>query len=375
MKNSVIVVGGGIMGASAALALSRLGRQVTILDLGEAPNRQAASGDQLRTFRMTYGKDAFYTEMAAKAMPLWLDLCHQCSDKIFVQHGFLDLAVQAHGYEEHSLQTLKDHRIPCQLLQKEDIRRHYPMMNSRAFRFGLLHKDGGMIWAMRAVSAVLGLAQRRGAKVRTHTQAASLVKAQGLVKAVKDSAGRTHEAGSFLFAPGAWTPELLKSYHLPVKVTRQHQLYLRPPFNRGRYRQEHFPPFSVASQGFYGLPMHIHGFMKIAESRKGPPGKPGDVDDRETTPQFERKVRSFCKRFIPELAGFTESEGHVCYYTNTKDGDFIMDRLPDASNAFVMTGFSGHGFKFAPLLGQAMAQLMVGGKSDLNLHRFRLSRF
>jgi glycine/D-amino acid oxidase-like deaminating enzyme len=115
--------------------------------------------------------------------------------------------------------------------------------------------------------------------------------------------------------------------------------------------------------------------MKIGETRKGPPGKPGDVPEREITPQFERKVRTFFKRFIPELANFTEHEGHVCYYTGTKDDDFIIDRLPDAANGFVMTGFSGHGFKFAPLVGQAMAQLMVGGKSDLNLHRFRLNRF
>ncbi|MDD5629308.1 MAG: N-methyl-L-tryptophan oxidase [Elusimicrobia bacterium] len=375
MKNSVIIVGGGIMGASAAYSLTRLGKQVTVLDMSEVPNRHAASGDQLRTFRLTYGKDAFYTDMAAKALPLWLDLCAQSSDKFLVQHGFLDLAVKAHGYVEHCLQMLKEHRIPCQVLQKEDIRRHYPMMNSRAFRFGLLHKDGGLIWAMRAVSTILGLAQRKGCKVRTHTQVAALVKSKGVITAVKDSAGRLHEAGHFLFAPGAWTSDLLKPYRLPLKVTRQQQLYLRPPFNRGRYRQEHFPPFYVQSQGFYGVPMHIHGFMKIAENRKGPPGKPGDVDEREITPQFEKKVRAFLKRFIPELAGFSEHEGHVCYYTSTKDDDFIMDRLPDASNGYLMAGFSGHGFKFAPLLGQAMAQLIVGGKSDLNLHRFRLNRF
>ena len=363
------------MGASAALELSRLGRQVTLLDQSEVPNRHAASGDQLRTFRLTYGKDAFYTDMAAKSLPLWRELCAQSSDKFLLENGFLDLAVQAHGYEEHCLKVLKDHRRPCTVLSKEDLKRHYPMLNSRAFRFGLMHPEGGMLWALRAVSAVLGLAQRRGVKVRTHAQVVSLVRSGGEIKALKDSAGRLWEAGQFLFAPGAWTPDLLKAYRLPVQVTRQQQLYLRPPCNRGRYRPEHFPAFSVQSQGFYGFPLHIHGFMKIGDSRKGPPGKPGDVEEREITPQFERKVRTFLKRFIPELAGFTEHEGHVCYYTGTKDGDFILDRLPDAANGFLMTGFSGHGFKFAPLLGQAMAQLMTGGKPELNLHRFRLSRF
>jgi len=363
------------MGASAAYWLSRMGRQVTVIEQGEVPNRLSASGDQLRIFRLSYGKDAFYTEMAAQSLPLWRELVQQGSDKFFIQNGFLDLATQAHGYEEASLKVLKEHKIPAVVLDKDDLKRHYPMLNSRAFRFGLLHKDGGMLWATRAVSSIMGLAQRKGVKVRAHVKVTSLVQAKGSIQALKDSSGKVWEAESFLFAPGAWTPELLKSYRLPLKVTRQQQMYLRPPFNRGRYREEHFPPFSIAHAGFYGFPMHIHGFMKIGEFRKGAPGKPGDVPDREITPAFERKCRVFLKRYIPELANFTEFEGHVCYYASTKDQDFILDRLPGTANAFVMAGFSGHGFKFAPLVGQAMAQLIVGGKSELNLHRFRLSRF
>ncbi|MDD5655991.1 MAG: FAD-dependent oxidoreductase [Elusimicrobia bacterium] len=375
MKNTTVVVGGGIMGASAAYWLSRAGRNVILLDQAEVPNRHAASGDQLRIFRMTYGKDAFYTDMAAKSLPLWSELSQQSSDKFLVQNGFLDLAVKAHGYEEQCLKVLKDHGRPCQILQKGDLRRYYPMMNSRAFRFGLLHREGGMIWAMRAVSAILGLCQRKGVKVRSRVEVAGVAKSGGRITGLKDRAGRSWPAEDYLFAPGAWTGQLLKGWRLPIKVTRQSQIYLRPPFNRGRYRAEHFPPFLIKSAGFYGLPMHIHGFMKIGELGQGAPGRPGDAPEREVSPAFERKVRAFLKRYIPELAGFTECEGHVNYYANTRDGDFIVDRLPGCSNGYLMAGFSGHGFKFAPLLGQAAAQLIVGGKSDLNLHRFRLGRF
>jgi N-methyl-L-tryptophan oxidase len=116
--------------------------------------------------------------------------------------------------------------------------------------------------------------------------------------------------------------------------------------------------------------------MKIGDHRKGPVGKPGAVeDDRMLAPAFEKKCRTFLKRYIPELASFTEMEGHTCYYDNTKDDDFIVDRLPDAPNAFIAAGFSGHGFKFGPLIGKTLAELVVGGKSELNLHRFRLGRF
>lgn len=375
MKNSVIVVGGGIMGVNAAYWLSRMGRTVTLLDQFETPNRHSSSGDQLRTFRMTYGKDAFYTEMAVKSIPLWRDLCDQGADKFVEYNGFLDVATQTHGYEEHCIKVFRDMKLPMSVLDKGEIKRRYPMVNSRAVKFGVFHKEGGMIWASRAVSAILGLAQRKGVKVRPHAKVVAVVKSGGAIASLKDSVGRTWAAESYLFAPGAWAQDLLKPVRLPIKVTRQEQLYIRPPFNRGRYRPEHFPPFLVHSQGFYGYPLHIHGFLKVGSCKKGAPGKPGDVPDREITPAFEKKCRAFLKRFIPELASFTEGEGHVCYYASTKDGDFILDRLPGASNGYLMAGFSGHGFKFAPLLGQAMAQLMVGGKAELNLHRFRLSRF
>jgi glycine/D-amino acid oxidase-like deaminating enzyme len=121
--------------------------------------------------------------------------------------------------------------------------------------------------------------------------------------------------------------------------------------------------------------MHIHGFMKIGHHEKGPVGFPKEVPETDTTPQFERKVRGFFKKFIPDLAEFTEMEGKVCYYTNTKDDDFILDRLPDAPNAFLGAGFSGHGFKFAPLVGKTLAELSLGGKPEINLHRFRAHRF
>ncbi len=375
MKNSVIVVGGGVMGVSAAYWLSSLGRRVTLLDQNEIPNKRGASGDQLRALRMTYGKDAFYSDMAAKSLPLWLEFCRQSTDKFLVRNGFLDLAVQDHGYEEHCLKTLREIKIPCAVLGKEELRRRYPMINPRAIRFGLLHKDGGMIWAMRAICAVLNLAQRRGVQAKPHVKIVAVQRTGGEISWLKDSTGKMWRAGSYLFAPGAWAQEIFRGWRVPVEVLRRRQMYLCPRINRGRYRPEHFPPFLISSQGFGGFPMHIHGFMKIGECRRGTvvkfPGAPGE----EVEPAFEKKCRAFLKRFMPELAGFDEFEGNVAYYGAAKDGDFILDRLPGAANGFLMAGFGDQGFTFAPLVGQAAAQVLVGGKSGLNLHRFRLGRF
>jgi sarcosine oxidase len=283
--------------------------------------------------------------------------------------------VKDHGYEEHCLKTLRDLKIPCSVLGKEELGRHYPMINPRAIRFGLLHKDGGMIWAMRAVCAVLNLAQRRGVLVKPRVKITAIQRKGGEICGLKDSAGKIWQAGSYLFAPGAWAQEIFKGWRIPVETIRRRQLYLCPRNNRGRYRPEHFPPFLISSQGFGGFPMHIHGFMKIVDCRRGVTVKFPGACGEDVEPAFEKKCRAFLKRFIPELAGFDELEGHVAYYGASKDGDFIVDHLPGASNGFLMAGFGDQGFTFAPLLGRAAAQVLIGGKSDLNLHRFRLGRF
>ncbi|MBI4377169.1 MAG: FAD-dependent oxidoreductase [Elusimicrobia bacterium] len=369
----VVVVGGGIIGASAAYYLAQKGRTVLILDQYDVPNQLSASGDHLRAFRVSHGKDAFYSEMAMRSIPLWLDWNTQANDKLLVQNGFLELAVQTHGFEEQGLQVMKELKVRASKMDKDEVRRNYPMINTRAIKYAVFQPDGGTIWAWRTTGAIAALAQRRGAKLRSQMKVVSLVKEKGAIKGVKDSSGKLWQADAFLFSGGPWTPELLKSYRLPIKVTRQHQLYLRPPANRGRYRPEHFPVFACHAKGFYGFPLHIHGFLKIAEHKKGPPGKPGGAP--EPNPAFEKKCRAFLKRFIPELASFTDSEASICHYDNTPDGDFIIDRLPDVSNGYVACGFAGRGFKFAPLIGKTLAELISGGKPELNLHRFRLGRF
>ena len=376
VKNTTVVVGGGIMGVQAAWHLAQLGQTVTVLDQFDVPNQWASSGDHLRVFRLTYGKDAFYTEMALKAMPLWLELNALSEETLLQQHGVLELATKENGYEAQSLAVLKERSIRFERLDPLEVRKRYPMYNPRAIKWALFHPDGGMIWANRAVAATASIAQRKNVRIRSNVRVTQIIKDKNGVRAVKDAAGKTWEAERFLFTAGYWTGELLKSYGIPIKITKQEQLFLRPLSNRGRYRPEHFPVFASISQGFYGFPVHLHGFIKIGDHRKGAVVKKPDPEQLRTlAPKFEKASRAFLKKFLPELAAFTEFEGHVGWYDNTPDDDFILDKLPDVPNAYVAAGFSGHGFKFAPIIGKSMAELMVGGKSELNLHRFRLARF
>lgn len=376
VKNSVVVVGGGIMGVMSAWHLQRMGHSVTLLEQADVPNQWAASGDHLRVFRLTYGKDSFYTEMALKALPLWLELNALSEETLLQQNGMLELSTKTNGYEAQSLAVLKERKLRFAKLDPAQVKKLYPMYNPKSFKWALYHSDGGMIWASRAVAAAASLAQRKGVRVRSNVKVVHINKDKNGIKSVKDATGKVWEAEKFLFCGGYWSPELLKSYGIPFKITRQEQLFLRPLFNRGRYRPEHFPVFASLTQGFYGFPVHVQGFIKLGDHRKGPKVMKVDREDLRTcSPKFEKTCRAFLKKTIPELAKFEDFEGHVCWYDNSPDDDFIMDRLPDVPNGYIAAGFSGHGFKFAPIVGKSMAELMVTGKPELNLHRFRLTRF
>lgn len=370
----VIVVGGGIIGAASAYTLAKRGQKVLLLDQYDIPNEWADSGDHARIFRYTYGKDLFYTELAVQALQLWKELEKDLREAFYVPTGMLDLATKEEGYEAACYRALKDMRLPVEKLGPVELKERYRILNPKSFRYAVFHPQGGMLWAQRAVTALAAAAARKGTVICEKTKVVQVIRGKDGIREIRDWDGKSWKADRYLFVAGSWSRELLAAYHLPLKVTRQELLYFRPPQNQGRYRPEHCPVFTGSAQGFYGFPVHIHGFMKISCHRKGPPAKPGP-SSQETSPRFEKACRKFLRQFMPDAASFTESEGKMCCYNNTPDNDFILDRLKNEPNAFIATGFSGHGFQFGPLIANLMADSMIKGKTEINIQRFQLSRF
>ncbi|MBI3507635.1 MAG: FAD-dependent oxidoreductase [Proteobacteria bacterium] len=362
------------MGTSAAYYLARAGHKVALLDQYAIPNEWQASGDHARVFRYTYGKDMFYTELAVKALDLWKEFQKEVHEDLYVATGMLDIALKDGGYEDQCFKSLTAMKLPVFKLDAHEMRERFRIFNARAMKYGVFHPDGGMIWAQRSVAAFSNAAQRRRALFYANVKVSSILRGKEGIEGVKDAKGKVWRATSYLFAPGPWAKEFLASYKIPLKVTKQPLLYFRPPSNQGRFRPGHCPVYACLTRGFYGFPVHIHGFMKIGDHRKGKPGKPGPGPN-EVDPQMERNCRRFLREFMPDAAEFVDTEGKMCYYNNTPDDDFIVDKLPDAPNAVVATGLSGHGFKFGPLLGKLCGDLLLTGKTDLNLTRFKLDRF
>ncbi|MBI3297630.1 MAG: FAD-dependent oxidoreductase [Elusimicrobia bacterium] len=373
MSHDVIVVGGGIIGASAAYALARRGHKVLVMDQVSIPNPQGSSDDHARVFRLTHGKDSFTTDLAARTIPLWKEHERTFGEEFLTQNGVLDLASGDGKVEEASYKTLSDLRLRVERLSSQQVAERYRMIRPRCCKFAVFHPDGGMVWAKRAIEAFSrGILRSRGA-LEPGVKIVKILSDKGKVTALKDSKGKFWRAEHYVFASGAWTREVLADYGIPVAITRQECLYLRPPRNQGRYRPTHFPVFSFSKLGVHGFPVHIHGFMKIGYHRAGVENRAPVIPllpDRK----FEGQARQVFKDFVPDLADFKEMEGRVHYYTRTPDGDFLLDQLPGVDNAWLAAAFAGGGPMFAPLVGQILSQLVSGEKPAVNLHRFRISR-
>lgn len=372
-QHDVIIVGGGIIGTATAYTLARRGHRVLVMDQVAIPNPQGSSDDHARVFRLAHGKDSFYTDLAARTIPLWKEHERAFGEEFLTQNGVLDLAAGDGRHEEASYKTLSEMRLRVERLSPQQVVERYRMMKLRCCKFAVFHPDGGMVWAKRAIEAFSRNILRNRGHLESGVKIVKVLKDKGKVTALKDSKGKFWRAEHYVFCPGAWTREVLEDYGIPVDITRQECLYLRPPRNQGRYRPTHFPVFSFDKFGMHGFPVHIHGFLKVGFHKKGPSNRQPVmplVPDRK----FEGHSRKFLKDFVPDLADFTEQEGRVYYYTRTSDGDFLLDALPGVDNAWLAAAFAGDGPMLAPLVGQVMSQLVSGEKPAVNLHRFRVSR-
>jgi glycine/D-amino acid oxidase-like deaminating enzyme len=178
-----------------------------------------------------------------------------------------------------------------------------------------------------------------------------------------------------LVASGPWTRKLLPQLNHMLTTTRQEIVYFAPPAKVAReFEIGRLPIFMDFTSGFYGFPMHKIGAVKIGNHRKGEMVEPYACANQVGEP-FIESCRAFFAAAIPTLADAEVRETRVCIYNNTPDDDFIIDWHTGLENVLIATGFSGHGFKFGPLVGQLAADLLLTRRAAAALSRFRLARF
>lgn len=361
MKYQTIIIGAGVMGSATAYYLSKTEKNILLLDQYEVKNDLNSSQDHSRVFRYEYGTDEFYSKLAVKSLKLWKEIEIESKTKLYFQSGCLLLGGTDDSYAMKSYKTMNKLKLPIELLEGKELKDRYPQFNCDT---AVLDPNGGVIEASTAVNTFVSLAQKNGVQVRTKAKVVNIDK-----KSVTLESGEKILTDKIVVTAGVWNTKLLKN-KIKVIPSRQELIYFQPK-NLELFQKEKFPTFGHLESGFYGIPIHKINAVKIANHF---PGKPADPDtvDRKATQEFMDECRNFLRQYIPELADGEVIESKVCLYDMTTDEDFILDKLTD--NIVIGAGFSGHGFKFAPMIGKILADLVSKGKTQYDISRFSLSK-
>jgi glycine/D-amino acid oxidase-like deaminating enzyme len=371
-KPHVVVVGAGAFGGWTALFLRRQGARVTLVDAWGPGNSRASSGGETRVIRATYGPRAIYTHMAARALVLWKEHERRWQRQLLHGIGVLWLVESDEQYEKAALPILRDANIRFEELTGPEVSRRYPQINCDRVRWAIFENDGGYLAARRACAAVLDGFLAEGGEYR-QLAVRPPAPSGGQLSSVTLSDGRQLTADSFVFACGPWLgsvfPDVIGDR---VRATRQEVFYFGTPPGDQRFTELALPVWADHGTTFmYGIPGNEWRGFKVADDTRGPVIDP-TTESRVPSPEALKTARDYVAYRFPDLKGAPVLEARVCQYEQSPDEHFIIDRHPGASNAWIIGGGSGHGFKHGPALGELVARLVLSGAAPDE--QFRLSR-
>ena len=369
----ILVLGAGINGIVAALALQKRGHRVTLMDPGPLPHPLAASNDISKAVRSCYGADEDYTALGEEAVAGWHQWNKQFGTKLYHEVGVMFLRegeMQPGEYEYETYRLLKQRGHKVERMTSGRLREKFPAWNPARFQDGVYDAAGGYAESSRTVMELLKWAVSRGIELREGAQFEQLDlngnRVQGVV--LRD---RTRlQADTVIAAMGSWTPHVLPFTSSFFRSTGHPIFHLRPndpiPF-----ASEHFPVFGadITSTGYYGFPVNQDGVVKMGRHGPGREMAP-DSDERVVTKDEEESLRAFLAGAFPTLAAAPIVYTRICLYCDTHDGDFWIAEDPERPGLVIAAGDSGHGFKFAPVLGEIIADAAERKENRL-LRKFR----
>ncbi|MCC3701246.1 N-methyl-L-tryptophan oxidase [Rouxiella badensis] len=370
MDYDLIVVGSGSVGAAAGFYATRAGLKVLMIDSAMPPHKEGSHHGETRIIRHAYGEGARYVPLVLRAQALWNELAMLTGEEIFRSCGVINIGPQGSEFIANVKASAVEFNLNTQSLSAEQIRHKWPQLNVPEGYSGVFEPDSGYLYCEKAIEGYIKLARDAGCAQLFNCPVDSICYEGDM--AIVSTLDGEYRARKLALTAGTWVKKLLPD--LPMtpmrKVFAWHQA-------DGRYSEENnFPAFTVETEAgdqFYGFPA-VKDSLKLGKHNGGQP-----IDSpKQRTPfgavaEDGPEVFGFLRQFLPGVGVCLY--GASCTYDVTVDEDFIIDNVPGHDNTLVISGLSGHGFKFASALGETVSLFAQGLAPKADLTPFSLSRF
>lgn len=370
----VIVAGVGAMGSAAAWQLAQRGQRVLGLERFDVPHAMGSSHGVNRIIRLAYFEHPLYVPLLRRAYELWRSTETAFGEQLLYVTGGIDAGPLGGRVVGGSLAACREHDLPHELLDAREAMRRFPGFRLAPGQVANFQADAGFVMSERAIVAHATMAMAAGAEIRAREALLTWEPTPGGGVRVTTSRG-TYEAGRLILSTGAWIGDHAGPLaHLAVPE-RQVLGWFQPKV------PEHFAlgafPVSVVETGStscYQFPVFgVPGF-KIGLYHHLRETGHADSLSREPTDQDEAMLRAVLRETFPDADGPTLGL-RCCMFTNTPDEHFVVDTLPGLPQVVIASPCSGHGFKFASVMGEVLADLAVTGSTRHDISLFRLDRF
>ena len=368
-----IVIGVGGMGSATCYQLAKQGVNVLGLEQFDIPHTLGSSHGSTRIIRLAYYEDPSYVPLLRRAYQLWEEIEQLSGIQVFHKTGSIDVSAADSIVFKGSLRSCIQHNIPHQVLSGKELNHRFPGYNVPDDFQAVYQPDGGFLLPDRATVAFVQEAQRLGAIIQAREKVIAWEATANGVKVTTNKG--SYEAASLVFTSGAWNRELLPVLENLAVPERQVLAWLQPK-EPALFTPDRFPVFNIqlGEERYYGFPVYsIPGFKFGKYHHLAEKGTPESFD-RNPNAEDERVLRAFADKIFPKGNGPTMGL-QSCMFTNSPDEHFIIDTHPEFPQVSIAAGFSGHGYKFASVIGEIMADLAINRQTKLPIGLFKLSRF
>ncbi|HEU5219113.1 MAG TPA: N-methyl-L-tryptophan oxidase [Gemmatimonadales bacterium] len=366
------IVGLGAMGSMAALELARRGRSVIGFDRYRPPHDLGSSHGKSRIIREAYFEHPQYVPFVQRAYRQWARLERDSGRTLLVTTGGLMIGPPGGTLVAGARRSAEDHGLEYEELAAAEVRRRFPVFQPAAFEVGLHEPRAGVLHPEACIAAALELAGAAGAELRYDEPVLEWRAGDGITVV---TAQGSWLVGRLIVAAGAWMATALPGAGLPLRVARQPLFWFDAAGDQALVSPRRMPIFIwewAPERYFYGFPDLGDG-VKVAIHHEGETTT-GEAVRRDAPEAEALPLRALMAGRTPLLNGPFRASA-VCLYTNTPDGDFLIDRSPSDPRVILASPCSGHGFKFAPAIAEALADMVLDRVPELDLSPFSLGRF